>query len=211
VEGLDDADNVRFDSKARRVYVGYGDGALAVIDPSNWKKSGGVKLSGHPESFQLDPAGQNIYVNVPDAKKIETVERTQGKVITTWPMSEFQANFPMALDATNHRIFIGCRKPAQVVVFDTSSGKKVANVPISGDTDDLFYDAKSGRVYISCGEGFINVIARQGQDEYKLVSKIPTRAGARTSFFSGARGEFYLLLPETRNSPAELRVYKVQE
>src|SRR5436190_2178290 len=33
IKSLDDADNVRLDAKAKRAYVGYLDGSLAVIDP----------------------------------------------------------------------------------------------------------------------------------------------------------------------------------
>src|SRR5689334_21727905 len=54
VKSLDDADNVRFDAKANRIYVGYGDGALAVIDPTQWKTLASIKMSAHPESFQLE-------------------------------------------------------------------------------------------------------------------------------------------------------------
>src|SRR6266581_26207 len=52
--GLDDADNVRRDAKTKLIYVGYGDGALAILDSAGRKKLGEVKLAAHPESFQLE-------------------------------------------------------------------------------------------------------------------------------------------------------------
>src|SRR5262245_38728988 len=122
VRSLDDADNVRFDPKANRVYVGYGDGALAVVDPTNWKTLASIKLSAHPESFQLEREGKRIFVNVPDAKQVAAIDREKQSVIAQWPMEKFQANFPMALDESNHRLFLGCRKPARLVVFDTEAG-----------------------------------------------------------------------------------------
>jgi hypothetical protein len=119
ISGLDDADNMRFDAKAGLIYVGYGSGALAVIDPTKAATAGNIKLAGHPESFQLEKNGSRIFVNVPDAQHIAVVDRGLNVLEATWPMTDFKANFPMALDEAGHRLFVGCRNPARLVVFDT--------------------------------------------------------------------------------------------
>ena len=137
---LDDADNLRFDAKAKRIYVGYGDGALGMIDPVTMRLMSSIPLKNHPESFQLEDDGPRIFVNVPDAKQIAVVDRAAGKVVATWPLEDVRANFPMALDEKQHRLFVGCRQPARLLAFDTQSGKRVAETPISGDVDDLFLD-----------------------------------------------------------------------
>lgn len=209
IKSLDDADNVRFDAKANRVYIGYGDGALAVIDPATWKTLAHIKLPAHPESFQLEANGNKIFINLPDARQVLAVERMRETVPARWLMEKFQANFPMALDEPNHRLFVGCRRPARMVVIDTLAGKPVADLSISGDTDDLFYDSKSKSIFISCGEGFIDVLTQSGPDKYERTHQIPTRAAARTSFFSADRREFYLAVPQHGSDPAELRIYSV--
>ena len=208
---LDDADNVRFDTKAKLIYAGYGDGALAIIESATQKQVGAIKLKGHPESFQLEKDGNRIFVNVPDAKEITVVDREKRTVIASWPMTKFMANFPMAFDGANHRLFIGCRKPARLVVLDTISGKIVSDLAISGDTDDLFYDAARKRLCVSCGEGYVDVIDQMGADSYKLRERIPTSPGARTSFFSLDLNEFYLAVPLRGQQTAEIRVYQVQK
>src|SRR5260221_5626765 len=136
----DDADNVRYDLAAKRLYVGYGGGGLAALD-SDGKRLGEVPLAGHPESFQLERNGPRIFVNVPDAKQVAVVNRDTMKLVTTWPVMDARANFPMALDESGHRLFLGCRQPAKVLVIDTSSGKVTASFDTVGDTDDLFYDS----------------------------------------------------------------------
>jgi DNA-binding beta-propeller fold protein YncE len=209
LKSLDDADNARFDAKANRVYVGYGDGALAVIDPANWKMLASIKLSAHPESFQLEPQGDKIFVNLPDAKRVAVVDRAQRAASASWPMQKFQANFPMALDELNRRLFVGCRSPARLLVFDTAAGKPITDLAISGDTDDLFYDPQSKSIYISCGEGFIDTVAQASPDKFERLNRIPTRTGARTSFFSPERHEFYLAVPQRASDSAELRIYTV--
>jgi DNA-binding beta-propeller fold protein YncE len=210
VSSLDDADNVRWDATTRRVYVGYGEGALAVIDVggASPKTIGSVPLPAHPESFQLESNGSRIFVNTPGAESIQVIDRTIQKVVATWPLSELGANFPMALDEDEARLFVGCRKPPTLLVLDTASGKRVTQVPICGDTDDLFYDRARKRIYVSCGEGFIDVIDERSPDVYELHEHIPTRAGARTSFYSVESDALYLAVPQRESHDAEIRVYR---
>ena len=70
----DDADNVRVDATTHRVLVGYGSGALAVIDATSRKKIADIRLKAHPEGFQIDRLGQRIIVNVPDAHEIAVID-----------------------------------------------------------------------------------------------------------------------------------------
>jgi len=208
---LEDADNVRVDQKSKLIYVGYGEGALAPIDPVTMKPAGSVKLAAHPESFQLESQGNRIFVNVPGARHVAVIDRTKATVLATWPMTRFTANFPMALDEANGRLFIGCRQPARLVVFDAASGNPVADLAIASDTDDLFYDARLKRLYLSCGEGYVDVIGQLGADSYKLRERIPTRTGARTSFFSADLNEFYVVLPLQGQHEAVIRVFQPQK
>src|SRR5438105_527681 len=118
-----DADNVRYDSTGGRLVVGYGAGALGFIDARSHKVIGTVKLPAHPESFQLEKSRTRIYVNVPDANQIAVVDTARQTLITSWPVGQFRANFPMALDEAHHRLFVGTHNPARLVAFDTESGK----------------------------------------------------------------------------------------
>ncbi len=93
-----DADNIRVDTAAKRVLIGYGSGALAVIDPSTRGKVGDISLKAHPEAFQIDPDTSQIFVNVPDARGIAVVDRVSQKQIGEWPLADRGANFPMALE-----------------------------------------------------------------------------------------------------------------
>ncbi len=211
VDGLDDADNVRRDAKTGLLYIGDGDGALAVVDPRTWKVAATIKLPAHPESFQLEQNGNRVLINLPDAKKVGVVDRDARKLIADWPMEKFRANFPMALDESNRRLFVGCRQPARLVVLESGNGHVVSDLAISGDTDDLFYDARLKRIYISCGEGFIDIVEQQSPEAYTRVERIPTSRGARTAFFSPELREFYLAVPEQAGKSAELRVYKTAD
>jgi len=209
LKGFDDADNLRYDPKGNLVWLGYADGALAVFDVTTAKVISQIKLRRHPESFQLEQGGTRLFVNIPEAKEVAVVDREKRAVISTWPLQNVNANFPMALDESTQRLYIGCRSPARIVVLDTAAGKTIADVPICGDTDDLFFDAGRKRLYAACGEGFIDIITQRGADNYKLMERITTRAGARTGFFSALLNQFYLAVPSRGNQAAELRVFSI--
>ena len=94
-----DADNIRIDAPSHRVLVGYGGGALAVIDPAHRQKIADIPLKAHPESFQVEPQGGRIFVNVPDANEIAVLDLTTAKQTSAWPTKNLRANFPLAIDA----------------------------------------------------------------------------------------------------------------
>ena len=207
----DDADNVRYDSRGGRIVVGYGSGGLAFLDARTHKILATVKLRAHPESFQMEKSRPRIYVNVPDANLIAVVDSVRLSVITTWPVSAYRANFSMALDETHHRLFVGTRSPARLVVFDTESGKQVTALNISGDTDDVFFDQESKRVYVSAGEGNVDVINQMDADHYVTAAKIRTASGARTSLFVSELHTLYLAVPHRGGQGAAIRVYETMK
>jgi DNA-binding beta-propeller fold protein YncE len=159
----DDADNVRIDPASGRVWIGYGDGALAAIDAKGTKVAD-VPLGAHPESFQIEKSGSRTFVNLPDAKKVAVVDRNKGAVVARWATGAATANFPMALDEGHKRLFVVCRSPARLLVLNTDSGAITAALPTVGDADDIFYDESARRVYVSGGEGAIVVYQQTGPD-----------------------------------------------
>ncbi len=210
VKFSDDADNIRYDASTHRLYVGYGSGGLAIIDAASGDQSGDIKLDGHPESFQLEKSGPRIFVNIPTSQKIVVVDREKKATATAWPISDAKANFPMALDEKHHRLFVGFRRPAKLVVFDTEAGKVVANLDSAGDADDIFYDNSRQRIYISGGEGFLGIFQQNDPDRYSTMTKIPTATGARTSLFVPELNRLYLAVPHRGTQRAEVRVYEAQ-
>jgi DNA-binding beta-propeller fold protein YncE len=202
-----DADNIRIDPWRNRIVVGYGKGALAVVDPASRRKTGDMALDGHPESFQFDETGSRIFVNVPSASEIAGLDAVTGKKVSLLESAGASANFAMAVDADRRRILVSFRNPARLVVFDSASGKRLANLETCRDADDVFVDARRHRVYVSCGEGLIDVFAEAG-DSYDRIARIPTVAGARTSLFAPATDRLYLGVRATASEPAAVWVFR---
>jgi len=204
-----DADNVRYDAATKKIYVGYGRGGLAVMDATSGNKTAEIPLDGHPESFQLETAGQRIFVNVPSSRKVAVIDRKKNQVVSNWRLSA-EANYPMALDERSNRLFLGCRRPPSLLVLDTATGQLKTRITIDGDTDDIFYDALRRRIYVSCGTAFIDIIEQQSADQYRLIAKIPTASGARTSLFVPEMRRLFLAVPHRRKQRAEVWVYQVK-
>lgn len=203
-----DADNVRYDPGKSKIYVGYGDGGIAIIDAKSFRQLASIKLPGHPESFQLDNEDGKLFVNVPESKILATIDLSTNTVTNTMKITIASENFPMALDLKNHRIFIGCRNPAKLIVINSESGNIITRIDIDNDTDDIFYDAQSKQVYVSCGSGFVDVIKQLDPDKYEITSRIESRAGARTSLFVPELNQLIVAAPARSGTDAQLLVYE---
>ncbi len=210
VERLNDADNVRYDAGARKVYVGYGNGALRALDPATGDSSGDIPLAAHPESFQLETRGTRIFVNVPPARHVAVVDRAKRAVVSTWDVPGAESNYPMALDEPGRRLFVGARRPAVLLVYDIDSGKVVAKQPIGEDTDDIFFDPERKRLYVICGEGRIDIVRQENPDRYSLEGTVRTAPRARTGLFVPEEGRLYVAAPAIGTSPAKLLAYRVR-
>ena len=204
----EDADNIRWDAEEHKIYVGYGSGALAAVDEKG-TKTGNIPLDAHPESFRVEPHGTRIFVNLPESRKIAVVDKKARSVIATWTTDDSFENFPMALDEANRRLFVVCRRPARLLALDTDSGHIVGMWSAVGDCDEVFYDPATKRIYATGGEGKISVFQQQGPDRYNEIVSIPTRKGARTSFFSPETHLLFVAARRQGSSAAAIYVYDV--
>jgi hypothetical protein len=207
IELGDDADNIRVDQAGNKVFVGYGRGALAIIDPSRRAKVADVSLPAHPESFQLTASGEQIFVNLPEARQIAAVDTHEGEVRVAWAMNDAQDNFAMAIDENRQRVLVLFRNPARLEAFAISDGSLLAKADACGDADDLFVDATRQRVYVSCGEGFVDVFEWHA-GKYLRTEHIPTATGARTSLFVPELDRLFLAVRATWTEPAAIWVFR---
>jgi len=202
----DDADNLRYDLATQHVYVGFGSGGLGEFG-TNGQKIAEIRLDAHPESFQIERNSPRIYVNLPNSLKIAVIDREKRLVVATWRTGGPQANFPMALDETDHRLFVVTRLPARLLIFNTETGRVIQSLPAVGDCDDVFYDQVRKRIYASGGEGFISVFDQESADQYKEIARLATLKGARTSFFSPELRRLYLAVRRQGAQSASIQVF----
>jgi DNA-binding beta-propeller fold protein YncE len=210
----DDADQLRYDPSSQRIFVGYGDGAIGIIDTRTWKLiPDQFQLGAHPESFQLDEPGHRLFVNLASMSVVAVIHLDTRR-IDQWKLTDAGTNFPMTLDVFNKRVFVAARRPARLLVLDMDSGKQIASLPGAADTDDMWYDRTRRRIYVPSGEGFIFVYQQIDSDHYERIAKIPTATGARTSAYFGQVGKhnsLYLAVPGRSGRGAELWVFETRD
>jgi hypothetical protein len=206
IELRDDADNVRVDSARNRVLVGYGKGALAAIDPVKLLKTADIRLKAHPEGFQIDDTGTQVFVNVPDAHEIVVADLAVGST-RSLPTQGAASNFPMAIDGEAHRVLVVFRSPPTLMALSSQDGRVAAKLETCGDADDVFVDRKRRRVYVSCGEGAVDVL-EAGEAGYRRLGRVPTVSGARTSLFVPELDRLFVAVRAGSNEPAAIWVFR---
>jgi hypothetical protein len=206
-----DADNIRYDAAERKIYVGYGNGGIALIDPLLHKHIRNVKLAAHPESFQLDKKNNKMYVNLPDDRSISVIDLKTFSFLDNWKVDNYKSNFPMTLDASNNLVFVGYRRPAKLVSYDAKNGNQISTNELAGDIDDIFYYADKEEIIASGGDGWINIFQRETDRTYKQVANIPSRDGARTSLLVPSLHLFIVAERANNGKPAAIALYKIND
>ncbi len=202
-----DADNIRHDPSSHRILVGYGSGGIAIFD-ENGNKVANIKLSVHPESFQLQAHGPLLFVNLPRAHQLDVINRARLAILARWRTDDALGNFPMALDEKDHRLFSVCRDPAVLLVFDTHSGAVIAKLPTVAVADDVYYDHARKRIYVTGGGGVVDVYQQKDSEHYARIAQVHTAIGARTSLFVPRLNLLFVAGRREGSKPAEIRIFK---
>ena len=193
----EDADNVRIDARQGHVVVGYGDGALAVIDPATRTVIARVALPAHPEGFRL--SGADAIVNIPDKGMIVVADLDDGRMTASWRTGLHRLNFPLALDPAGRWFAAAYRLPAALEMRDRATGAVMSSRSACGDADDLFVDG--ARLYLVCGAGHVGVMSTDGSPAGAV--SVETGAGARTGLFVPELRTLFVAKP-ARGAPAAI-------
>lgn len=200
-----DADNLRVDSRNGFLIVGYGDGALATIDPASHTVVKQMPLPAHPEGFRLD--GDTVWVNLPDNGSIVRGDLGAGKVTARWSTGLHQLNFPMAFEPASRMLAIAYRLPARLAFLNPINGSERQILDTCGDSDDLFFGPKSEQVSVICGSGEIYVY-RKDQSGFALIASVPTLAGARTGLYVPQERRLYVAARAQVDRAAAVLVFR---
>jgi DNA-binding beta-propeller fold protein YncE len=212
---------VVYEAKSKLVYVGYGGkdagkdyGEVGIIDAQNDKVAGDIKVVAHPSELLLDKTGKTLFVFISIANKLQVIDTNKREVLFTWPVTS-QRPGDAAFDESTSRLFIGTRTPAEMIAMNSKTGKEVAHLPTPEGMDGVYFEAARKRVYVSGGRdlpvGFVYVYQQKDADHYETIGKIPTRAGAGTSFWSPELDRYYVAAPMTGKEQAAILVYAPED
>ena len=211
---------VTYDPAKNLLYVGYGGkdagkdyGVVGIIDARTDKHIGDMQVTAHPSELLLNASGETLFVFVSIASQVQVIDTKKRQVIATWPVSS-QRNGDGALDEATHRLFLGTRTPPKMIAMDSNSGKEVADLPTVEGMDGVYFDAAHRWVYVSGGRevggGYVFIYQQKDADHYESIARIPTRAGAGTSFWSPELNRYYVAAPAHDNDEAAILVFEPQ-
>ena len=212
---------VVYQSHTKLVYVGYGGrdagkdyGEVWIIDAKDDKHIGDIRVSAHPSELLLNKSGTTLFVFISIASELQVVDTNKRQVVATWKVSSERPG-DAAFDESTSRLMIGTRKPPEMIVMDSRSGKDIVRLATAEGMDGVYFDGRRKRVYVSGGrdmpDGFACVYQQKDANDYDTIGKVPTRPGAGTSFWSPELDRYYVAAPANAKQDAAVFVYEPQD
>ena len=211
-----DADSRAYDPETKPMYVVSGGreahtpySYISVVDTTQSKKILDVKVDPNwLEALALEKRGPRMFVNITSENAVGVMDRNQHSITAKWRIpADAEQNLPLFLDEPNHRLLLTTRKPSKLIAMDSDTGKVTTSAPCVGTVDDIAYDAKLKRFYLS-GDQFVEVFKQADADHYTSLGKTASGFRAKTALFVPELNRYFLAVPRHGAKQAEVRVYE---
>lgn len=194
-------DGIYYDPRTKRVFTNnHGSHDITVIDAESGQVIGTVALAGDGEEAVV--ADGLIYVNSEDTNEVVAFDPKSLEVKNRFPLGVAKTPTGLAYDAKTKRLFIGCRNEPKLVVMDAVSGKVINSFPIGRGVDYAAFDPQSKLIFLSCGEGVLNIFHEKSADTYEVVETVKTQPSAKTMAFDPQTKKIFLTAAEYVETPA---------
>ncbi len=210
----EDADDMVYDPNTALLYVGHGGtdasnpSSVAVIDTHTLATLSEIPVAAHPEALEIDEGNDRIFVNISDAGTILVIDGKTHTVSKQWTLREKKGNTPLAFDAKDNLLLVGCRTPAELVVLNGKTGDQITELSSDQGADDLFYDEAHHRAYLITGSGAVNSYLVSVDGKLQALATTKTLAGAKTGLLVLSQNALFVGVPSTSSS-SEIRVYAI--
>jgi YVTN family beta-propeller protein len=189
VDTGENPDAILFEPGREEVYAFNGRSKNAtVLDAKNGKVVATIPLGGKPEFAQSD--GGRVFVNIEDKNEVAVIDTAKRAVVAHWPIAPGEGASGMAIDAKNHRLFLGADK--MMVMLDYTTGKVVGSVPIGDGVDANSFDPATQLAFASCRDGTTTIAHEDSPDKLTVVQTLKTARGSRTMTLDPATHKIYL-------------------
>ena len=194
-------DGIHFDKATGRVFTNnHGSHDITAIDPDSGTVVGTVAVKGDGEGAVSGSDGL-VFVNLEDTSEVVAFDARTLEVKHRFAIDGGKAPSGLAMDRKNNRLFIACHNQV-LVVMDATNGKTIATVPIGKGPDAAGFDAKEGLIFVSNGDGTLNVIHEKAPDQYEALETVTTQKSAKTMAYDGKSKKIFLPAAEVETTPA---------
>lgn len=140
----------------------------------------------------VDPRTRAFYVNIRDPPQIVVVDAPHADRIARSLPVPAAGPHGLDLDPVRGRLFCAC-DAGRLLVLNRTTGEVLADRPLSGAPDVIFYNPLLEHLYAAIGDpGVIDVFDTRTMD--KLETR-PTERGAHTIAMDAEHGKVYAFLP----------------
>ena len=117
---------------------------VLVVDTATWQEVGRIPVKGQPVFVMARPDGRQVWVNFafPDYSHVQVIDTLEQKVVQT--LSPGKAVLHMEFTPRGEHIWISARDDNRVVVYDTASFVKLAELPAQAPSG-IFFTSRAAR------------------------------------------------------------------
>lgn len=194
-------DGIYYDAPTKRIFTNnHGSHDISAIDAESGEVVGTVKAAGDPEQT-IKGADGLLYVTIEDTAEVIGYDPKSLEVKHRYPIGVCKTPTGLAYDAKTNRLFASCRNQPMMVVMDGGSGKVITHFPIGSGADWADFDPDSKLIFVSTGEGTLNIFHQKSADEYEDAGALKTQQSAKTMGFDAKTKKIYLPAAEYEMKP----------
>ncbi len=156
-----------------------------------------LPIPGRPRWCLVDQKTRAFYVAIRDPPQIVVIDAPRADRIARALPVPAAGPHGLDLDPVRGRLFCAC-DAARLVVLNRTTGQVLADRPLSGPPDVVFYNPILQHLYVAVGDpGVIDVF-----DTMRLerIETCPTEKGAHTIALDATTGRVYAFLPESHRA-----------
>jgi DNA-binding beta-propeller fold protein YncE len=174
-----------------------GSRTLSVVDLEATKMRSEIAVAGRTRWALYDAGTDSFYVNIAEPSHIVVVDgRDPARVARVINVPAAGAH-GLDLDPDSGRLFCAC-DAATLVVLESGSGQVVAQRPLSGVPDVVWFNRHRKQVYVAIGDpGTIDIFDTAAMER---IGSVATEKGAHTTALAPSGDRVYALLPASHRA-----------
>jgi DNA-binding beta-propeller fold protein YncE len=178
-------------------------GTITCVDAKSFEVKSTIEIGGALE-FAAE-IGEKVFVNIEDQSKIAVIDTKKHAKIATYDIGPGEEPAGLAADAKNGVLFVGCGNK-KLVAIEAATGTVISSFDIGSHCDAVAFDAESGRVYASCGDGATYVLQVKDATTFELQKPIPTARGGKCCAIDSKTHKLYVAAAPRRGQEGESKV-----